>query len=125
MRLIDADKLKDYLFDLESDSKNDKTKSIVNTMLHKAFIKFIEEQPAAYYEKYEDAEENGRILVLPCNTVWFIVDVNSPKHAYITSKSIRDLCVFEIEKIDIDGRYFSTREKAEKELSLIKSNLQL
>lgn len=47
-RLIDADKLKDYLLDLESNANNDKTKSVVNDMLHKAFIKFIDEQPTAY-----------------------------------------------------------------------------
>lgn len=47
-RLIDADKLKDYLLDLESNANNDKTKSVINDMLHEAFVKFIDEQPTVY-----------------------------------------------------------------------------
>lgn len=47
-RLIDADKLKDFLFDLESNASSDKTKSVINDMLHEAFIKFIDEQQTAY-----------------------------------------------------------------------------
>ena len=41
---------------------------------------------------------------------------NNPKYAAVMSKSIRDLTVYEIENIDIDGRYFSTEELAEAKL---------
>lgn len=65
---------------------------------------------------YEDLEEQGRLLKLPCDKVYYIVDKNNPKYATVMSKSIRDLTVHEIENIDIDGRYFSTKELAEAKL---------
>ncbi len=65
---------------------------------------------------YEDLEEQGRLLKLPCKEVYYIVDKNNPKYAAVMSKSIRDLTVYEIENIDIDGRYFSTEESAEAKL---------
>lgn len=65
---------------------------------------------------YEDLEEQGRLIKLPCKNVYFIVDKNNPEYATVMSKCIRDLTVYEIENIDIDGRYFSTKEKAEVKL---------
>lgn len=65
---------------------------------------------------YEDLEEQGRLIKLPCDKVYYIVDKNNPKYATVMSKSIRDLTVYEIENIDIDGRYFSTEELAEAKL---------
>lgn len=65
---------------------------------------------------YEDLEEQGRLLKLPCDKVYYIVDKNNPKYAAVMSKAIRDLTVYEIENIDIDGRYFSTEELAEAKL---------
>lgn len=67
-------------------------------------------------KKYEDLEEQGRLIKLPCKNVYFIVDKNNPEYATVMSKCIRDLTVYEIENIDIDGRYFSTKEKAEVKL---------
>lgn len=66
--------------------------------------------------KYEDLEEQGRLVKLPCDKVYHIVDKNNPKYAAVMSKSIRDLTVYEIKNIDIDGRYFSTKELAEAKL---------
>lgn len=65
---------------------------------------------------YEDLEEQGRLLKLPCDKAYYIVDKNNPKYAAVMRKSIRDLTVYEIENIDIDGRYFSTEESAEARL---------
>lgn len=65
---------------------------------------------------YEGLEEQGRLIKLPCNKVYYIVDKNNPIYATVMSKCIRDLTVYEIENIDIDGRYFSTKEKAEAKL---------
>jgi hypothetical protein len=67
-------------------------------------------------KEYEDLEEQDRLLKLPCKEVYYIVDKNNPKYAAVMSKSIRDLTVYEIENIDIDGRYFSTEESAEAKL---------
>lgn len=64
----------------------------------------------------EDAEEQGLLLRLPCNEVWFICDKGT-KHATVMSKSINDLTVYEIRKIDKDGRYWSSKKKAEAKLA--------
>lgn len=65
---------------------------------------------------YEDAEEQGLLLRLPCNEVWFICDKGT-KYATVMSKSINDLTVYEIRKIDKDGRYWSSKKKAEAKLA--------
>lgn len=74
-------------------------------------------------KEYEDLEEQDRLLKLPCKEVYYIVDKNNPKYAAVMSKSIRDLTVYEIENIDIDGRYFSTEESAEAKLKELRGNI--
>ena len=65
--------------------------------------------------EYETAEEEGRMVVLPCDTVYFIY-VNKNGRAHVRAKSILDLYLHEILGIDRDGRYWSAREEAEKAL---------
>lgn len=88
------------------------------------------EKPNSYYSNceegycamekladYEDAEEQGRLIKLPCEDVYFIVDVNNPKYAMVMKRPIRELTIYEIENIDKSGcKYFSTEEKAETRL---------
>ena len=96
-----------------------------------ALIDRIEAQPTAYdvdkvvYEfesfaklaEYEDLEEQGRLVILPCKDVYFIVDAKTPKCALIMKRSVRDLAIYEIEKVDKKNcKYFSTKEKAEAKL---------
>ena len=64
----------------------------------------------------EDAEEQGLLLRLPCNKVWFICDKGT-EYATIMSKDIDDLTGYEVRKIDRDGRYWSTKGKAEAKLA--------
>ena len=64
----------------------------------------------------EQAEEQGLLLRLPCNKVWFICDKGT-EYATIMSKDIDDLTGYEVRKIDRDGRYWSTKEKAEAKLA--------
>lgn len=67
--------------------------------------------------KYEDLEEQGRLVKLPCKAVYFIVDANNPKYAMVMKKSISELAIYEIESIDKENcRYFSAEEKAEEKL---------
>lgn len=91
------------------DYSNEAVKNIkdFSPRLHSALAKLAE---------YEDLEEQGRLLKLPCNAVYYIVDKNNPKYAAVMSKTIRDLTIDEIEKINVDGRYFSTKELAEAKL---------
>ena len=65
--------------------------------------------------EYESAEEEGRLVVLPCNTVYFIWNKSSGI-SHVRAKSILDLSLREILGIDKDGRYWSVKEEAEKAL---------
>lgn len=71
--------------------------------------------------EYETAEEEGRLVVLPCDTVYFIY-VNKNGRAHVRAKSILDLYLHEILGIDKDGRYWSVKEEAEKALKEMKKN---
>lgn len=77
-------------------------------------------QVAEYLKKlkeYENLEEQGRLIKLPCKYVYYIVDINNPKYAMVTKRPIRELAVYEIEDIDKENcKYFSTKEKAEAKL---------
>ena len=72
--------------------------------------------PTEKLAAYEDAEEQGLLLRLPCNKVWFICDKGT-EYATVMSKDIDDLTGYEVRKIDRDGRYWSTKEKAEAKLA--------
>ena len=65
--------------------------------------------------EYETAEKDGRLVVLPCDTVYFIWNKSSGI-SHVRAKSILDLSLHEILGIDRDGRYWSDREEAEKAL---------
>lgn len=71
--------------------------------------------------EYEDAEEQGLLLRLPTNRVWFICDAKT-KYATIMSKTIDDLCIYDIKEL-LKGnskRYFMTEEEAEQALAKMK-----
>lgn len=70
-----------------------------------------------FYKEYEDLEEQGKLIKLPCKDVYFIIDINNPKYAMVTKKPIRELAIYEIEDIDKENcKYFSTEEKAKAKL---------
>ena len=71
--------------------------------------------------EYETAEEEGRLVVLPCEVAWYIVNKGTP-YAMIMPVSINILRLIEIRNIDIDGIYYSTHEKAEKALKEMEEN---
>lgn len=78
------------------------------------------EQLAEWLEKskeYQQLEEQGRLVKLPCKNVYFIIDINNPKYAMVMKKPIRELAIYEIEDIDKENcKYFSTEEKAKVKL---------
>ena len=78
------------------------------------------EEIDAVYRKlkdYEDLEEQGRLVKLPCKYVYYIVDINNPKYAMVMKRPIRELAIYEIEDIDKENcKYFSTKGKAEEKL---------
>ena len=66
---------------------------------------------------YEYLEEQGRLVILPCKDVYYIVDINNPRYAMVMKRPIRELAIYEIEDIDKENcKYFSTEEKAEARL---------
>ena len=104
---------------------------------HERYRKWLELEPMPisvkrYYEHkqtaewlkelqhYKDLEEQGRLIELPCERVYCIVDTSNPKFALIMSKRTSELRVYEIERIDKDGYYWSTKEEAEARLAELK-----
>lgn len=71
--------------------------------------------------RWKGLDKQGRVLKLPCDTVYFICDKNS-KYAHVRSKSISELYIFEIEGIDKEGRYWSKKEFAEAALKEMGGN---
>ena len=69
--------------------------------------------------EYEDAEESGRLVRLPCKTVYFVCDPGTP-FAFVFSRDIRNLSLHDIANIDKTGICWSTRESAEKALEAMK-----
>lgn len=70
---------------------------------------------------YENLEEQGKLVKLPCKDVYFIVDINNPKYAMVMKRPIRELAIYEIEDIDKENcKYFSTKEKAEAKLKKLR-----
>lgn len=69
--------------------------------------------------EYEDLEEQGLMMKLPCDRVYCIVDKNT-KYATVMPRSITDLRLYEIEGIDKKGYYWSTKEKGEEALRKMK-----
>lgn len=67
--------------------------------------------------EYEDLEEQGKLVKLPCKYVYYIVDINNSRYAMVMKRPIRELAIYEIEDIDKENcKYFSTEEKAEAKL---------
>ena len=80
---------------------------------------FHERQATQKLAEYENAKEEVRLVVLPCDTVYFIWDKSSGI-SHVRAKSILDLSLREILGIDKDGRYWSVKEEAEKALENMK-----
>lgn len=74
-------------------------------------------------KEYQQLEEQGRLIKLPCKDVYFIVDINNLKYAMVMKRPIRELAIYEIESIDKENcKYFSTEEKAEAKLKELRCN---
>ena len=96
------------------DGRNILRKGIEN-IHHIGFGQFYAGEAIDKLSEYETAEEEGRLVVLPCEVAWYIVNKGTP-YAMIMPVSINILRIIEIRNIDIDGIYYSTHEKAEKAL---------
>lgn len=73
------------------------------------------QEPLKKLYEYEQEEENGTLVHLPCKKVYFVVD-QGKETAIVMSKDIEDLAIYRTSEIDKDGIYWSTKEKAEQHL---------
>ena len=69
---------------------------------------------------YEDLEEKGRLIELPCEKVYRIINYDSPNYAFIDSIPIVMMPIYEFKHIDNGNIFFSTKEKAEAKLEEVK-----
>ena len=82
------------------------------------------EQLAGWLEelqRYKDLEEQGRLIELPCEKVYCIINYNSPKYAFIDSIPIETMLIYDLKHIDNGNIFFSTKEKAKTRLEEVKS----
>lgn len=89
------------------------------------FHKFVEPSDVLYpainkLAHYEDMEEQGRLIELPCKKVYRIINFDSPKYAFIDSIPIEMMPICELKRIDNGSVFFSTKEKAEAKLAELK-----
>lgn len=100
----------------------------INNPMRAVCIKSAEdcEQLAEWLEKfkeYQQLEEQGRLVILSCKYVYYIVDINNPKYAMVMKRPIRELAIYEIEDIDKENcKYFSTKAEAETKLKELRRN---
>ena len=69
---------------------------------------------------YEDLEEQGRLIELPCEKVYRIIDYDSPKYAFVDSIPIEMMPIYDLKNIDNGNIFFSTKEEAEAKLKELK-----
>lgn len=69
---------------------------------------------------FNGAEEFGQLIHFPGKTVYHIVDQYTRYGPMVMATRIIDLTTKEIMGIDKDGKYWSTREKAEEEMEAMK-----
>lgn len=70
---------------------------------------------------YEDMEEQGRLIELPCERVYRIINYDSPKYAFVDSIPIEMMPIYELKYIDNGNIFFSAKEKAEAKLKELKN----
>ena len=72
-------------------------------------------------QRYKDLEEQGRLVELPCERVYRIINYDSPKYALVDSIPIEMMPIYELKYIDNGNIFFSAKEKAEAKLKELKN----
>ena len=71
-------------------------------------------------QHYKDLEEQGRLIELPCDRVYRIMNWDSPKSAFVDSIPIEMIPIYDLKNIDNGKWLFSTKEEAEAKLAELK-----
>lgn len=56
---------------------------------------------------------DNKIVILPCDKVYYIVDKNSPNNAMVANKDIEELSIYEIRNLSHYGYYLNKWEAEE------------
>ena len=80
------------------------------------YARILTNAEAERWGKWKDLEEQGRLLELPCEKVYRIMNYDSPKYAFIDSIPIEMMLIYDLKHIDNGNIFFSTKEKAEAKL---------
>ena len=80
------------------------------------YARILTNAEAEKWEKWKDLEEQGRLIELPCENVYRIMDYGSPDHAFIDSIPIETMPIYDLKHIDNGNIFFSTKEKAKDKL---------
>ena len=81
------------------------------------YARILTNAEAEKWDKWKDLEEQGRLLELPCEKVYRIMNYDSPKYAFIDSIPIEMMLIYDLKHIDNGNIFFSTKEKAEAKLA--------
>ena len=84
------------------------------------YARILTNAEAEKWDKWKDLEEQGRLIELPCEKVYCIINYNSPKYAFIDSIPIETMLIYDLKHIDNGNIFFSTKEKAETKLAEVK-----
>ena len=80
------------------------------------YARILTNAEAEKWDKYKDLEEQDRLIALPCEKVYRIMNYDSPKYAFIDSIAIEMMLIYDLKHIDNGNIFFSTKEKAEAKL---------
>lgn len=80
------------------------------------YARILTNAEAEKWDKWKDLEEQGRLIELPCEKVYRIINYDSPKYAFIDSIPIEMMPIYDLKHIDNGNIFFSTKEKAEAKL---------
>lgn len=80
------------------------------------YARILTNAEAEKWDKWKDLEEQGRLLELPCEKVYRIMNYDSPKYAFIDSIPIEMMLIYDLKHIDNGNIFFSTKEEAEAKL---------
>ena len=80
------------------------------------YARILTNAEAEKWDKCKDLEEQGRLIELPCEKVYHIINYGSPNHAFIDSIPIVMMPIYDLKHIDNGNIFFSTKEKAEAKL---------
>ena len=80
------------------------------------YARILTNAEAEKWDKWKDLEKQGRLIELPCEKVYRIMNYDSPKYAFIDSIPIEMMLIYDLKHIDNGNIFFSTKEEAEAKL---------